>query len=235
MEAHIYSSRRRLIRSAAAAAGSLVLLPQARAAENERRPPPPTEDMMREHGILRRALDVYRHCARQLRAGHASGLATALNHTAQLFRRFGEDYHERAIEEAYVFPMLLKQPAPLSGYPAVLTAQHRKGREVTDYVQNLTQHGSIPSGSAHPLADTLDAFTWMYSNHAAREDTMVYIAWKKLLSEDQLRELTHTFETIEQRHLGDDGFEHAVRKISDIETGLGLADLAHFTLRKVPA
>src|SRR5689334_8500608 len=56
------------------------------------------EDLMREHGVLRRALLVYTEAAASIRAGTQVD-AAALNKTARLFRAFGEDYHERQLEE----------------------------------------------------------------------------------------------------------------------------------------
>jgi len=65
------------------------------------------EDLMREHGILRRAILVFRESAGRLRASKTVD-AAALHKTAQLFRSFGEDYHERKLEEVYIFPALRK-------------------------------------------------------------------------------------------------------------------------------
>lgn len=53
-----------------------------------------TEDLMREHGVLRRALLVYQETATKLRK--ASTIPwEPLNKTAKLFREFGEEYHEK--------------------------------------------------------------------------------------------------------------------------------------------
>src|SRR5215475_4259999 len=64
------------------------------------------EDLMREHGVIRRTLLVYRECIRRLQVGAAlpSGV---LAHAAELIRRFAEQYHER-LEEEEVFPGLEK-------------------------------------------------------------------------------------------------------------------------------
>src|SRR5580765_144338 len=48
-----------------------------------------TEDLMREHGILRRALLVYREAAVRLRQDSARVEGAALRDTALLFRAFG--------------------------------------------------------------------------------------------------------------------------------------------------
>ena len=57
------------------------------------------EDLMREHGILRRALLVYQESATRLRQDPASVPPDALEKAVNLFRVFGEDYHEKTLEE----------------------------------------------------------------------------------------------------------------------------------------
>jgi hemerythrin-like domain-containing protein len=74
----------------------------------------------------------------------------------------------------------------------------------------------------------------MYRPHAAREDTIVFPAWKQTLTAKQLDEMNDTFEEIEHREFGEDGFENAVRKIGAIEAELGLADIAAFTAAAPP-
>ena len=74
----------------------------------------------------------------------------------------------------------------------------------------------------------------MYENHATREDTIVFPAWKDVLSERQLEEMGDKFEDIEREQFGKDSFEDAVAQISWIEQTLGLADLAQFTAPPPP-
>ena len=38
-------------------------------------------------------------------------MPSAIARTAKLFRSFGEDYHERKLEEAYIFPAYEKRAA----------------------------------------------------------------------------------------------------------------------------
>jgi len=62
------------------------------------------EDLMREHGVLRRILIAYREIAPKLIADAGAVDAAALNHAAALFQRFGERYHEHPLEEQHIFP-----------------------------------------------------------------------------------------------------------------------------------
>jgi hemerythrin-like domain-containing protein len=187
------------------------------------------EDLMREHGVLRRALLVYAESASRIRRNATQVDAQALHENAKLFRSFGEDYHEKKLEETYLFPAVKKAGGDAAGYVDILIAQHSRGREVTDYVMAATRAGKLRTIDAAPLADVLSSFVVMYQNHAAREDTIVFPAWKMALSQQQLEEFGDKFEDIERQQFGADGYEEAVKRVAEIEQRLGLADLAQFT------
>lgn len=219
--------------------GAGLLFGPAVAAEKSKRPGEEkevgaVEDLMREHGVLRRALLVYIETVPKLRANPAGVDAGAIARTAKLFRSFGEDYHEKKLEEAHIFPAVRKAGGPAAAYVDVLIAQHNRGREITDYILAVTGKGTIGAGDAEPLARTFETFVLMYQNHAAREDTIVFPAWKDALTERQLREMGDLFEDIERQQFGKDGFEDAVKQVGQIEQALGFTDLAQFTAPPPP-
>jgi hemerythrin-like domain-containing protein len=187
------------------------------------------EDLMREHGVIRRGILVYRNMAAKLRANPASLDPELLRRTATMFRTFGEDYHEKKLEEAHIFPTIKKAGGPAAAYVDVLVAQHQRGRELTDYILGIAGKGAIGAGDTETLARILDGIELMYEHHAAREDTVVFPAWKDALSAHQLDEMGELFEEIEHRQLGKDGFEDAVAQIAKIEDSLGIADISQFT------
>jgi hemerythrin-like domain-containing protein len=188
-----------------------------------------TEDLMREHGVLRRALLVFLEVVPKLRQNAGSVDEAALQQAAKLFRTFGEDYHERMLEEQHIFPLIRKQGPELKRYADILVEQHNRGREVTDYVLAVTKRSRISVAQVEPLAKVLETFVLMYQNHAAREDTIVFPAWKKNFTNKQLDEISDQFEDIEHKMFGKDGFEDAEKQIGRIEGELGFADLAQFT------
>jgi hemerythrin-like domain-containing protein len=202
--------------------------------ENEKGPEvTATEDLMREHGVLRRALLVYTAAATKLHSNPSSIPPDALQKTAKLFRAFGEEYHEKKLEEAYIFPAVKQAGGEAATYPDILVTQHNRGREITDYIINVTKNAKL-GANAEDLAKALDAFVLMYRNHAAREDTIIFPAWKQTLTDKQLDEMNDKFEDIEHEQFGEDGFEDAVKQISAIESSLGLADIAQFTAPPPP-
>lgn len=188
------------------------------------------EDLMREHGILRRALLVYGETALRLRKNAADVSPEALKRTANLFRTFGEDYHEKKLEEAYLFPRIKEKASgsEAAEYVDVLVAQHNRGREITDYIISVTNGPKIGAEAAK-FADVLGGFVRMYEHHAAREDTIIFPAWKDAVTSDEYDELNDKFEDIEHEQFGEDGFEDAAKQMSGIEETLGLSDIGQFT------
>lgn len=227
-------ARRRLLLAFAGGAGASLVASGGRAFADPMRGPgqeketAAVEDLMREHGVLRRALLVYRESAERIRGGGKLDVG-ALNRTARLFRAFGEDYHEKKLEEEHIFPVIRRSGGSAAAYPDVLVSQHNRGREVTDYILAKTGRGMIGAGDAEPLSRAMISFVVMYQNHAAREDTIVFPAWKLALSQKRIEELGDEFEDIEKRQFGHDGFEDAVRTMAEVEHALGYADLAQFT------
>ena len=192
------------------------------------------EDLMREHGILRRALLVYQESALRLRQDATSVPPDALEKAAKLFRVFGEDYHEQKLEEVFIFPIVKKSPGAAASYVDVLLAQHARGREITDYVLAITQADKIATNSVEPLAKALESFARMYEHHAAIEDTIIFPAWKSATGEAELDELAAKFEEIENEQFGGDGFDAALSRMEEIESSLGLSNLEMFTAPAPP-
>ena len=192
------------------------------------------EDLMREHGILRRALIVYSEAAVRLRRNTAEVPPDALQKTAKLFRTFGEDYHEKQLEEAFIFPSVKKRGGEAARYSDILVTQHDRGRDITDYITSVANSPKI-GANAGRLAEALDAFDRMYETHAAHEDTIVFPAWKDAISNYEYKELSEKFEEIEHKTFGEDGFDDAVKQIAEIEGSLKMTDISQFTAPVPPA
>jgi hemerythrin-like domain-containing protein len=182
---------------------------------------------MREHGVIRRVLVAYRETAGRLRIKPATVPLDALQQAAKLIRSFGEDYHEKQLEEVNIFPPLMKEAGAMGDTVTTLISQHQRGRDITDYILAVTQK-PVGGGTAEPLARTLEAFARMYEAHAAIEDTVVFPAWKKAIGPKQLHEMGERFEEIEHKSFGKDGFDDAVTQVTAIEKALGI-ELASLT------
>jgi hypothetical protein len=72
-------------------------------------------------------------------------------------------------------------------------------------------------------------FNNMYSPHEAREDTVLFPAFRKIVSVHEYDALGEEFENNEHKLFGENGFEIIVEKVANIEKQLGIYELAQFT------
>jgi hemerythrin-like domain-containing protein len=187
----------------------------------------PTEDLMREHGVLKRVLLTYDEAIRRIDA-RQDVPPDAIREGATIIRTFIEDYHEK-LEEDYLFPRFEKA-GQLADLTAVLRAQHQAGRRVTEQILQLATAQALKSpDSSVKLRDLLHQFTRMYEPHEAREDTVLFPALRKLVSKEEYGALGEDFENKEHQLFGEGGFEKMVERVAGIEKELGIYDLSQFT------
>ena len=224
--------RRRFLRTALSAAGIALAgcatprAPREGGAEREEdeggeAEVTPGEDLMQEHGVLERVLLVYDEVIRRI--DHRKALDFAIvTRAAGIVHRFVEGYHEK-LEEEFVFPRLEAARREVE-LVAVLLRQHERGRQLTDGIV-----ASAHERSGRKLAPLLRSFGRMYRPHAAREDTVLFPAFRELMGRAAYRELGEQFEAKEREILGEHGFESVVSEVAELERALGIHDLAHFT------
>jgi hemerythrin-like domain-containing protein len=185
----------------------------------------PGEDLMREHGVLRRVLLVHASVLQSLQGGKDVN-PQVLQRTGKLIRSFVEDYHEKQ-EEDFVFPRF-ERAGKLVALVKTLREQHKAGRAVTDRILALATPAGVKD-SRKELAANLESFSRMYEPHAAREDTVLFPALHELMSHHEYDALGEQFEKREKQIFHGDGFERAVAEVDAIEKLVGIEDLARFT------
>lgn len=224
-------TRRDFLRRSAAVAGLLAAEGTARGAD--RHPDEkdddvsPPEDLMREHGVLKRVMLVYEEILRRMDAS-TEFPPEALGDAARIIRSFVEDYHER-LEEDFVFPRFEKKRR-LVDLVQTLRLQHQRGRVVTDVVLQRAHGAALKDPQERgKVAAALRAFNRMYAPHEAREDTVLFPAFREVVSPHEFDALGEDFEKKENQLFGHNGFEGMVDRIAGIEKRLGIYDLAQFT------
>jgi len=186
----------------------------------------PPEDLMQEHGLLNRVLLIYDHCKTGLMNKQSIDMAVISN-SANIIRTFVEDYHEKQ-EENYLFPRFRKANK-LTDLVDTLLQQHQAGRNITGQIEQIAKEGTRTDSENQKLIELLNAFNTMYRPHEAREDTVLFPAFRKIVSQHEYDSLGEEFEDNEHKRFGEDGFETMVNKVADIEKQLGIYELAQFT------
>ena len=171
----------------------------------------PPEDLMREHGVLKRDLP-----------------PEPLADSAKIIREFVEDYHEK-LEEDFLFPRF-KKANKLVDLVDVLLQQHQAGRQLTDITMHLATSQTLKNADdRRKLVDPMRQFIRMYNPHEAREDTVLFPAFRGIVSAHEFDSLGEDFEKKEDELFGEDGFFKVVDRVAEIEKKLGIYDLAQFT------
>src|SRR6266487_5072871 len=151
----------------------------------------PAEDLMREHGVLKRVLLVYGEAIRRIEANEDLPPETVMD-SAKIIRNFIEDYHEK-LEEDFLFPRL-KKAGKLVNLVDVLLQQHQGGRKVTDSTMQLATNQALRNPEdRRKLVDSLRKFIRMYNPHEAREDTVLFPAFRNIVSKNEYDSLGADF------------------------------------------
>ncbi|MDD5691749.1 MAG: hemerythrin domain-containing protein [Candidatus Omnitrophica bacterium] len=187
----------------------------------------PIEDLMREHGVLRRILLIYE---KELKGmdNDKNPQYDVIFKSANIIHEFIEGYHEK-LEEDHIFP-IFEKAVKLTDLTKTLREQHEAGRKLTREILRFSKAKETGSkDNPNALAGNLRSFIKMYRPHAAREDTVLLPALRKFISEKEYDELGDKFEDKERELFGENGFENIVKEVEDIEKSLGIYELSRFT------
>jgi len=188
---------------------------------------PPDDDLMREHGVLKRVLLCYREMIRRVHAGNSLS-AQDLHDAALIIHDYIEGFHE-GLEEGYVFPRL-RAAGQLSDTVTTLLVQHARGRVITQFLLARASPAGVASTAARTdLAAAMQAFDRMYEPHEAREDTVVFPVFRQIVPAAELADLGQHFAELERQQFGIDEFTAMVARVAGIEQALGIHDLSQFT------
>jgi hemerythrin-like domain-containing protein len=196
---------------------------------------PPDDDLMREHGVLKRVLLCYREMIAQAQSGGKLNAAHAQD-SALIIHDYIEGFHE-GLEEGYVFPRLQSGQAGstedtliLGSTVTTLVVQHARGRVITQFILAHATAGQLASpGMTTRLAAAMQAFDRMYEPHEAWEDTIVYPAFRKVVPPAELTALGGHFADLERQQFHADEFTAMVNRVAEIEQELGIDNLENFT------
>ena len=187
----------------------------------------PTEDLMREHGVLRRIMLLYDEIGRRLKIGEEFPLQV-LAEANDIIRRFIQDYHENN-EETQLFNRL-SNAGKLVELVAILYQQHLAGRKLLGEINAANTEDKLKNPTERArLAGLLNTYNQLYRPHAAWEDTVLFPAFREVISGKDFAAVGETFEKNEVKLFGPDGYGKIVGQVADLEKKLGINNLQQFT------
>jgi hemerythrin-like domain-containing protein len=189
---------------------------------------PLTEDLMTEHGLLLRILLIYREVVRRIQADEPLPAPARLHQAALIIHDFIEGFHE-PLEEGYVFPPLSN--GPLGQDVSTLLLQHARGRQQTQAIlaETGTRGAALKAGARGRMGAAMATFVRVYEPHEAREDTVIYPAFRSKCSPTEIVQLSKHFADLERQQFGSNGAAEMLARVVSIEKLLGIYDLAQYT------
>lgn len=210
----------------AAGAGTTALV-RTHAADTTVRAPSPGEELMTEHGVLKRLLLAYRAAADRLTDPATPAPAGAILDAAGIIADYIESFHE-GLEEAYIFPRV-RTDNRYADLVNTLLVQHDRGRHLTAAITTAATTGLTTNHARATVRSYLDQFVRMYEPHEAWEDTVIYPALRAATPQHTLDELADRFATYQTDQYSDDALTTILHRVTGIEHQLGIADLNTFT------
>lgn len=190
----------------------------------------PIEDLMREHGILKRLLLIYGDAEKRLcgyKPFQPSIVYPVILQSASIARQFIENYHQK-LEEHYIFPRFIQEQIYVN-LVCSLQEQHAAATKLTTLIlQAANQRDPYMQGRQY-IAHLLSLYKQMYEPHEAREDTVLFPAFRKLVTPREFKKLGEKFEEIEETMFGKDGFQTILRQVEQLEKALGIYELSQYT------
>lgn len=195
--------------------------------DTARRAPAPGEELMTEHGVLKRLLLAYRAAANRLTDPATPPPAGAILDAAGIIADYIESFHE-GLEEAYIFPRI-RTDNRYTDLVTTLLVQHDRGRHLTAAITAATTTGLTTTHARTTVRGYLTQFVDMYEPHEAWEDTIIYPAFRAATPQHTLDELADRFAAYQAGQYSDDALTVILDRVTGIEQQLGIADLNTFT------
>lgn len=182
------------------------------------------EDLMREHGILRRIFIIYDELILRIDKNIPFSIDVVAK-ASKIVREFVEDYHEKT-EENYIFPLFIEDKE-LSKLTKILLKQHDIGRTLTDKIMKFSSNNKNQNFTE--LKKYLNDFNNMYRAHASREDTELFPQLHFIVTNDEYEKMSNLFEDEETEKLGKGGFEKTLDRVMKLEKELNIGNLSKFS------
>src|SRR4029079_12700099 len=113
---------------------------------------------------------------------------------------------------------------------STLRKQHQGGSGLTDTILRLSTTAHVKDvASRQQLPESMRLFVRMYRPHEAREDTVLFPAFRSIVTRKEYEDLGEAFEEKEHRLFGPEGFEKIVAEVAGLEKELYIYELSRFT------
>lgn len=187
-----------------------------------------TEELCLEHGMLDRIILAMDHSMKK--AGSSpKGDLTAVSKGCEMIKSVIDEHHMK-FEEQEIYPKFDKDPI-LKNLSSELKVQHNEARKMVSMLSEMCKSSRRGKADMDEMRRVFNDFKDMMTAHAAREETVLFVAMEGTWSDDQLDAAKDAQEEQEKMLLGDDADEKVYAMLGEIESAAGIESLKDFTRR----
>jgi hemerythrin-like domain-containing protein len=178
----------------------------------------PTEELMNEHRVIERMLDVLSKAATKLEDGESVDSGVFVD-AADFFKNFADKCHHGKEEKLLFVKMVERGISGETGPVAVMLREHEDGRM---HVRNIAEVSAkvLTDKTRAKLVQHARAYVELLSQHIQKEDKILYPMANQILSSRDQDELEKGFEEVEEKIMGPGVHERYHRRIEELETEL---------------
>jgi len=175
-----------------------------------------------EHRLIERAVAVLEAEAARLDNGDPPR-PDVIQNAIEFFVTFADQRHHGK-EERYLFPALAaKKPIIRDGPVKVLTGEHESGRYfVRELREGVAGLAASDPGPTARLRRALSLYAMMLRKHIAKEEEIVFLLARVLLTEEEIAAMASDFETADQASVSIDAMQSSLNRLEE-----SASDAAH--------
>jgi len=178
-----------------------------------------TAELIAEHRIIDRMVEVIDHLAREIGAGR-SVAGEELRQVLDFIENFADRCHH-AKEDETLFPLLAERGVPdeKGGPIGTMSSEHERSRALTrEIAANLELYDSGDTGAAKVIADSAAAYARLLRPHLDKEEEVLFAIAEEVLTDEDTAKLVVAFAQLEEEHLGPDGKDRYIELVEELES-----------------
>ena len=176
----------------------------------------PIDLLMHEHRVIEKMIDVITSVSQHLDAGDKVPTKD-LEAIIEFITIFADKCHHGK-EEGILFPMLENKGIPREGGPiGVMLIEHEEGREAVHGMREALKLLSEGDNRGQKLfAKYALKYVNLLTKHIQKEDNILYVMARNVLSDGELSKMSEDFEHVEEEDIGRGVHEKYLKLVDEL-------------------
>lgn len=179
----------------------------------------PTDDLMNEHRVIERMLEILTKASNRLEKGQDIDSELYVD-AVDFLKNFADKCHHTKEEKLLFEKMMERGVSGEVGPIAVMMREHQDGRAHVKSLDKLSKE-KMSKTTREGLIKSSRAYVDLLSKHIQKEDNVLYPLANQILDKDDQKELEKGFKEVEEKVMGPGVHEKYHHMIEEWEEEFG--------------